>query len=233
MNFLEIVERLADETDVTRPTATTNQTGEARRLVQWVATAYRDICQRHRDWNFLRSTFSVPTVADTQAYAITACTDTDALSATMTVAGFSHWWPETFLIYLQSAGVATQGDLVWCDYEEFRYRWLRGSPSSSAPIEWTQRQRDKAILLGPKPSAVYIVTGDYQRLAPALDSDDDTPLFPAAYHELIVWEAYRKYMGFEEDGGGYEHANQERARLWADLERDQLPEIPLGAPLVC
>lgn len=231
MTFLEIVERLADEAGVSRPTATTSQTGEARRLVQWAATAYRDICQRHRTWKFLRSSFSVNTVADTQAYAITACTDTDALLAVMTVAGFLEWKKDTFLIYRQSAGVATQQELPYCDYESFRVRWLRGSPSSQQPSMWTIRERDNALLLGAKPDAVYVLTGDYQRRAPALAADANEPLFPAAYHELIVWEALRKYMGWEEDGGGYDHANQERTRLWGDLERDQLPMMALGGPL--
>lgn len=231
MTFLEIVQQIAQEADVGEPSSVVAQSGESKRLVQWGQSAYRDICKRYRNWKFLRSEFSVNTVSGTQAYLPTACSDVGALNATITAAGFSHWWPRTFRIYKQSAGIATQRYFTNRGYPRFRDRWLIGDPAAQAPVEFTERERDKAILLGPKPDAVYVITGEYQRVAPVLALDADEPLFPGEFHEIVVWWALLRYYGFEEDAGGYSHAETEYKKLVGALERDQLPGMCLAGAL--
>jgi hypothetical protein len=231
MTFLDLCQRVAQEGDLGTISTVAGQTGEAGRVVRWVKNAYRDICRRHPNWNYLRSSFTVNTVADQRPYVVTACTDNDALSATMTVAGFRDWWTDTFRIYLQSAGVAGEGFLPFTDYQSFRNQWMRGTQTSQQPNEFTVRPRDKAILLGPAPNAVYVLTGEYQRHAPDLAQDEDEPLFNDCFHELIVWWAIVFYGGFEADAGLYTHANNEKNRILGELELDQLPEVCIGGAL--
>lgn len=231
MTFLEICQRIAQEGDIGEIASAENQTGEAGRVVTWAKNAYRDICRKHATWNFLRSTFTFNTVADQQAYLVTACTDDDALSAVMTAAGFRDWWLDTFLIYRQSAGAATETELPHIDYFGFRSKWIRGTHTAQQPGEFTVRARDKALLLGPTPDAVYVVSGEYQRHAPDLAVDEDEPLFPEAFHELIVWWAIVYYGGFEGDAGLYTHAQNEKSRIMGELEGDQLPQVCIAGPL--
>lgn len=232
MNFLEIVQRLARECDVGAPTSVVDQEGENERLVGWAQSAYQDICKKHRNWKFLRSAFTVDTVADTQAYLPTACTDNDALSAAITAADFSHWWTRTFRIYKSSEGVATQRWIPYRSHGYFRDKWLIASPAAAFPSEFTERPRDKAILLGAKPDAVYVLTGEYQRRAPVLALDANEPLFHEEHHEIIVWFAIIRYAGFEEDSGLYDHAEREYKKLLGALERDELPAVGMAGGLV-
>jgi hypothetical protein len=232
MTFLELCQRVAEEGDIGTVSTVEAQTGETARVVRWVKNAYRDICRKRPDWHFLRSAFTLSTIANQQAYLITACDDNDALSTDMTVAGFRDWWTDSFRIYRQSSGVATQGEIPFTDYFSFRSQWMIRTHSSTQPNEFTVRVRDKAILLGPTPDAVYVVTGEYQRHAPDLDEDTDEPLFPEAFHELIVWWALVFYGGFEGDAGLYTHAQNEKNRIYGELELDQLPEICMAGPLV-
>lgn len=237
MNFLQICQRTARECGITGsitvPSTVVNQTGELRSIVDWCASAYLEICNEKQNWKFLRSRFTVNTVLDQEAYAITDCTDTK-LSAAMTVAGFAKWITEkydTFRIYLTSAGSSNQ-QLFWpISYEYFRFKYQNQPPPNSQPVEYAIREDDLAILLGPKPNGVYTVTGEYYRRAPSLALDADTPLFPERFHEAIVWRAVRKYAQKEEDGGLYAAADLEYKRYHGPLLKDQLPRMRLGGPL--
>lgn len=227
MTFLEICQRLKRECAISGTlTGVASQSGELQRMIEWAASAYDDICSMHQSWKFLRSSFTVNTVNNDDTYDVTDFTDSRA-SVSLTVAKFSHWWWDTFRIYLQSAGVATQTFLSPMEYDVFRDIYLFGSPPSNFPIKFTVRPDDSAIILGPKPNGVYVLTGDYQKVAVPLTADAHTPLFPARFHMAVVWLAARRYAGYEEDGGLYDHANREYARLLAALEQDQLPAIEM------
>lgn len=232
MNFLQLAQRTFQEAAISGSlSATTLQTGESKRIVDWTATAYQDICRRHPSWEFLRSEFTFNTVANTQAYAVSSVTDTVA-SAAIAVAEFGYWRKDDqFRIYLTSAGVAAQTWLPFCPYDIFRDRWLFGAMGAQQPSCFSIRPRDKALVLGAKPDAIYTVTGDYQKAVQVLAVDADIPLMPDRFHMSIVWEAVKKYAGFEEDGGLYDHADREFEKLYTDLEENQLPQVDLALPL--
>jgi hypothetical protein len=85
--------------------------------------------------------------------------------------------------------------------------------------------------MGPKPNDVFVVEGDYYRVAPVLAAAADEPIFQEQYHMAIVWRAVRYYALYEEDGGLYAGANQEYKTEYGLLMTDQLPSMELGAPL--
>lgn len=229
MTFLEIVQQIAQEVDAgTSPTAVVDQTGEALRYVTWAKSAYRDICKKYDEWAFLRSSFTVTTSSGDNAYAIADCTDTGPLAALMTLAGFNRWWEKTFRIYSQASGVSTQGWIPYRAWQRFYDTWLIGAPANAFPSCFTIRPYDKALVLGATPDAAYVLTGEYQRTAPELAADGDVPLFPARFHELVVWQAIIRNAGFEEDSGLYQHAATEANRLMGDLELAELPQIRIG-----
>jgi len=235
MNFLQLCQMACQEMGIagTGPTATTGQTGELKRVVDWVARAYREICGKHANWKFLRSSFSVNTIIGQEAYLPTACTDSvlAQLIGHATVGKFGKWMPDTFRIYKLSEGAGTRQYIWPVDYEWFRDRYQLIVPSNNRPFQWSVRPRDYALLMGPKPNDVYVVEGDYYRVAPVLAADADEPIFQEQYHMSIVWRAVRYYALYEEDGGLYAGANQEYKSEYGLLMTDQLPAMELGAPL--
>lgn len=236
MNLLSLLQEAKREMGVSGPEPTTaqNLTGEMLSVRKWVLDSYREICAAKANWKFLRSRFSVPTVVGQEAYLITACTDTK-LAAGMTVNGFARWITEkhdTFRIYLTADGIDTQQNIWPMSYDWFRFQYQRTNPpASNKPVHFAIREDDNAILLGPKPNALYTVIGEYYRRAPDLDADADVPLFPERFHMAIVWKAVQKYARFEEDGGLYAAAQVDYKAVYAQLLKDQLPRLRLGGPM--
>lgn len=234
MNFLELCRRVRQECSISSagaPSSVTSQTGEMLRVVDWTASEYKKICSSHQSWKFLRSSFTVNTVAGTASYLPSVVTDSDA-SALITVAEFARWLDGTFKLYLTSAGVATEQEIypAW-DWDSFREIWQRGTPANQRPNTFSIRPKDSAILLGPAPDAIYTLRGDYMKTAPALTLDADVPLIPVRFQEVIVWGAVKRYARYQEAAGLYDSAQREFNEINSLLETDQLPQMALGRPL--
>lgn len=230
MTYLELCSRLRQECGVSGvgPIAVLNQTGEYKRLVDWISQAYVDIQNRHRgSWRWLRSEYTVATVASDDEYAYSDCTDT---IASATISRFARWIPGTELIYLTSAGVGTQGPLSWVDWDDFKQVYKMGSQNNGYPAWVTIDPRNK-LRLGPKPDAVYTVTGDYMKSPQVLAADSTTPEMPDSFHMLIVYEAMKKYAAYESAPEVWSAAKSEYARMMRDLEVDQLPPPEFGNAL--
>ena len=233
MKFLDLVKRVYSLSGISgdAPITTVAQKGEFGRLVDWTADAGEEIERAHTDWKFLQHDFTVNTVTDQRAYLITACTDNVAVAA-MTVAKFSQWKLDSFRIYLQSAGVATQRVLYFLGYDTFRYLYMKGTELSGSPAYFTIRPHDSAILLGQKPNDVYVVTGEFWVGASRMSADADVPAMPARFHMAIVHRALMYYASFEEAMGKYVAHKLEFDKINGTLEIDQLPAIELAPPLV-
>lgn len=235
MTFLELCQRVRQECAVsgTGPTAVTGQTGEMKRIVDWTADAYSQICMASTHWRFLRSSFTVNTVNNQEEYLPTACTDSNlsALIGSATVGKFAEWITDTFRIYLQSAGKAAEQNLWPRGYAWHRERYQFQTVSTGQPFEFSVRPHDKAILLGPKPNGVYVLYGDYYRSAPRLSANSDQHLLPERFEMAIVWRAVQSYAGYEGDGGLYQHATLEHGKYYGPLMIDQFPKVQLGDPL--
>ena len=226
MNFLQLCQRVRQETGIagTGPTTVVGQTGELKRVVEWTANAARDIQARHNTWKFLRRGFTVDTVANTQFYLPTDCTD-ELNAVAITAAGFANWKEQTFRRYLKSAGVATE-QFIWpMHWEAFRDYWMLRTLPASFPMSFGIRPRDQALGFGPIPDAVYTVHGDYVAVATDLAADADVPLLPTRFEMAIVWLAVRSFAGYQEAGGLFQYAQGNYDEINGRLEIDQLPGI--------
>lgn len=235
MNFLAICQRLRQECDVagTGPSAVTGQTGELKRVVDWAASAWDEIQGKYPNWRWMRSRWSVNTVAGTDTYAATACTDT-RLSASL--ARFKRWWPfdengrSNVKIYLQSSGVGTERWISFLPWPNFLAIYRIGTQNNGVPAHFTIDPQNN-LVLGPKPDGIYVVSGEYQMSKQSLAADGDTPEMPADYHMLVVYEGMKKYAGFEAAPEVYQRGAREGGVLWRQLELDQKPPPTLGEPL--
>lgn len=226
MTFLQLASRLRQEVGGagTGPSAVTNQTGESKRIVDWIATADEDIQRSRNQWRFMRSGFTVNTVANTAAYAYTSCTDTTASAA---IATFREWVKDSFKIYLSSAGVGSETPLDFIDYDDWYALYSTGTQTASVPAEFTVLN-NLSFSLGPKPDAVYVVTGEYQKAVVTMDSDGDTPLYPSEYHMLPVYRAMMSYGRYTGATEVYQEGQMRYRELMAEMERTQLPDLELA-----
>lgn len=238
MNFLEIAQRLRRESGLTSslltsPTTVVGQTGKLRGIVDWAAGAYTDIQTVSQDWRWLRSGFTLPTVAATPAYAYTAATDSQTAA---TITRFARWWPQqpggisNMTAYLTASGVAAEYYLNYMDWASFRDVWRRGVQTDNPPVAFSIDPQNK-IALGPVPNAVYTITGEYQMSAQTLALDADIPEMPADFHMLIVWKALLDYAGEAAAPEAFTRAQVRAGPLMAALKLDQLPQIGFGGAL--
>lgn len=223
MNFLELAKKLRQECGVagTGPTTTVGQTGQAKQLVDWINDAWLEIQGMHDNWDFMRGDFSFSTTAAVGDYSPADAGLTD----------HRYWYRDTLRVYLAASGVADEQYLVEWGYSSFRDTYRFGMQTTGRPVVFAVKPKDSALMFGSIPNDVYTVTGEYQRAPSSMTSDTDVPTIPAHLHMVIVYKAMEHY-------GIYEAAPEVQARgqikgkaLMAQLEREQLPEITLGAAL--
>lgn len=235
MNYLDIAKQTRQECAAagSGPAAVTNQSGESKRIVDWVAQAHTEVQNRHPNWRWMRSEWSVNTVLDDDTYAGTDCTDTLTVAA---ITRFGRWWEydelgySNVLIYLQSAGVGTQTRMIFMPWANFRDLYRRGTQNNGYPAHFTVDPQNR-LVIGPKPNGVYVMSGEYQRAAQALAADADIPEMPTRFHMLVVYEAMKKYAGYESAPEVWTRGNLEAGKLTRQLELDQLPAMPIAEPL--
>lgn len=233
LTYLTAVQKLRQEAEIpgTGPSTVVNQTGQARRLVDWVKDAYEDIQNRHDNWRWLRSEFSLLTVAGTSTYASTACTD-DGNPITR----FTRWWPRddcgfsNLRCYLQSGGVGGETWLVFLPWSRFRSIYQIGTQNNGQPAHFTIDPQNR-LVLGPTPNDVYVLTGEYQKSPQVLAADADVPELPAQFHRLIVLRAMEMYGANAIAQEVLARAMSEGGRMMRALENNQLPEVTFAEPL--
>ena len=228
-NFLTLCQELSQETvDAGNgPASVTNQTGQNRRFVTWVRDAWVEIQTSRDDWRWMRKSFTVNTVASDGSYAYSDCADTVTALA---IARFARWYRNAFKAYLSSSGVGTEYPLTYMEWERFRRIYRYGTQTDGQPIHVSVDPTD-AFVLGPKPDAVYVVSGDYQSGPQILAADADIPEMPTRFHKLVVYDAMAKYGGKNIAPEAMVRADAEGGPLRFALELNQLPALSFGGPL--
>ena len=195
MDLLALVQSLHYEAKLpgSPPDAVTGQSGRAADLVRWAIEAWNDI-QREKDsrWKWLRSDWTLDTVADDPSYVFGDCTDVADAAA---ISRFLAWDLDDEIapfIYLVSDGEVTERELPIAHWNEFRHLYVRGTHTAAPPAQISVDPADK-LFFGPKPDGIYRVSGSYWKSIQELVADADVPEMPANYHMLIVYQALRKY----------------------------------------
>lgn len=239
--FLELCVDAQRECDITGPpiTAVTNQTGELNRLVQWMIQVWKEIQNRHTNWRWMRSrwtlntTFTIGPITWVDAYAGTAAND--AIAGAL-ITRFARWLPfddrgaSNVKIYLSTAGVGTERWMSYLDWSSFIEIYKRGIVPNAPPAHYTIDPQNK-LVLGPRPDATYILSGEYMKSAQILAAEGDIPECPPRFHDLLTYMVMQKYAGFESAPEVMSRGVKEGNRVMRQLEADQLPPMALAAPL--
>lgn len=224
MSFLQMAQRLRQESGASGngPVTVTSQTGEYKRLCDWVSSAWMDIQTERRDWFFMRQAVEFSTIAGQRSYT----------AEEAGVASFGNFKLDSFRQYRASTGYGSEIDLRFIPYDDFRDQYMRNTTRtlSTSPLAFTV-DPSKNFLLGPIPDAVYVVNGESYAMPTELALDNDRPTLPPQYHMAIVWRALMYYGSYEAASEAYERGNAEYKRLMRLLNEDQLPEVCTGGAL--
>lgn len=190
--FLEIVQALRQEAGIggSGPTTVVGQTGEYKRLVDWVARAWVEIQELHQTWSFrwARTTLTTdPNQPEPSEYSITP-------------SGVELVDDKSLSIYLQSDGASTRKPLRFMVYQDYMEQYGRYPNTPGAPILATLLP-NMYLKLHPDPDDAYVISFDYCRTIQLLAADGDTPLIMEDHRGIILYRALLLYGEHEEAQG--------------------------------
>lgn len=228
MNFLELAKRLVVEAGISGngPASVINQTGEMKRVVGWICSAYEDLQLTHEDWFFLRGTFSFVTTPDKFRYTPVEAGITHPVMGTSRFLG----WDINSMAISNTGEAHDQSLLNFISYQQYRDHYLQSVMTSSRPLVISVSP-SLELLLGDKPNRGYTITGEYYKKPQILVNNIDVPELPSQYHMAIVYRALMLYARFEAAGEIYQDAEMNYKRFLNKIRRNQLPKIDIADAL--
>ena len=227
MTFLELCQRVGEESGTVaagQPTTVTGQTGRLKTIVQWTAEAYQRIQTMRSNWLWLETEFEEDTIAGTARY-------TPASWGFTRFAGWMVSGDETdpgFSIYASAIGVADEGPLSFLAWRNWYVTQTRGVRENAKPTYFTISPA-KEFCLSPTPDQVYVVRGRYRKGPQVLAANGDIPEMPEHYHMGIVSYALTLLSESDEAFGQGQYWNGRWQGIRSDLERDQMPFLIDGS----
>lgn len=201
MNYIGLVRELSKLTGVTAgaPASVVGTSGEAARYVEWIKRANHQIQSRWANWKFHWRQISL--VADPAQQYIEVAELPDDMAS------------------VDSARIG--GRVLAID----EYETSHINPDSSAtgtPTTLT-RMPDGRLRLFPIPQAAETLVIDYYRTPQTLAANDDVPLLPERFHDVIVYWALGEYALYESAPEMLEQARTYLAERLPKLEAACLP----------
>ena len=230
MNYLQLCQRMRQECGIsgTGPSTVVSQTGNLKRIVDWVNTAWIDIQTSHQDWDWMRASASFPTVSGQAIYELGTGTGTVGIAA----ANFGKWDRDTFRNYDTSVGTNSEVFMGFIQYDTWRDSYFYGAQrlTTTRPIDMSITP-SKGIALGPPPTAGYTITGDYFYAPLDMTADADVPALPAQFQIAIVYRAMMSYGAYEAAPEVYQRGELEFGKLMRRMTADRIPETIWGGAL--
>jgi len=206
MNYLELCQRLVRETGIadSGPTSVEGQTGDMKRITDWVNDAWVQLQSMRADWGWMWG--SGTSTLSSGSHLITLSSTVESVKR-VTVGG----------AFLQRA-----------DYDEFAnaYRVI----SDGIPSVFAVRP-DGVLIFNAEPTSDLTVSYEYYSRPTSMAVNNDAPSMPPRYHMIIVYSALREYALFDVAPELEKKAFIAYESLLADLERDQLAAIQAAGAL--
>jgi len=219
MDYLALCVRLREEAGISGsgPTTVVDQTGQNKRIVNWISQAWQDIQIMRPNWLFMRSEFSFDTVID----------ERDNNPEDKSITDLKLWDIGSFVMYETALAGVEEGALPYLPYAEWRsrYRAQMSQRPSGRPQLFTITP-DNYIRTEPKPDKIYTIEGEYKRTTQVFSADTDVPTnLDDDFHMLIVWQALKYYGLYENAPEVIDAAETYFDTLLYRLEIEQLPDM--------
>jgi hypothetical protein len=206
MNYLDLCQRLVRETGIadSGPTSVVGQTGDYRRITDWVNDAWLMIQSMRPDWAWMWATGTSTLTANT--YLVTLPTTVESIERV-------------------SLGESYIQRLTYDELADAYREITAGEPSAFAI------RPDGKLAFNAKPEENKTITYEYYKAPTSMTVNIDTPAMPSRYHMLIVYSALKDYASFDVAPELSAKAVVQYEQMLADLERDQLPKIQAAESL--
>jgi hypothetical protein len=203
LNYLQLCQALRAESGLsgTGPSSVVGQSGMYARLVEWTQEAYAEILDM-LPWSFLWAR-ATPTLTIGQ---------TIYTPAQLGVADLGRIWAKSVLDTTAAPPVLLRC-YPWQTLDSMYWSGRQGPPRYFA------RRPDNTIQILPEPDLAYTLQLDYQRIAPALTANTDTPLIPDAnLHKAIVYKALEYYGMHDENVTAMQHGARQFAVMLSRMD---------------
>jgi hypothetical protein len=221
--FLSLARTLREDCGISgaenTPSTVIGQTGEMRRVVNWVKRAYREVQEKRSDWEFLRNDFSFSTIAGTQTYTRAAISLTSVL----------RWKVDTFRCYRTSTGTTDEQWLTYVPWAAFRDRFLMSANRTlQSRAEFFTVKPDKSIMFWPIPDAAYTIVGEAWNAPDTFAVDADESVIPEECKDVILGKGMTYYAAYEAAPEVAVDGQERFDNAYTTLERDYTPPIEMG-----
>lgn len=194
------------------PSAVTGQTGEMKRVVDWVASAWVEIQAERPDWLFMKSPFSVSLSVGAPSVIVSSTLASVQKDTVIATDGATRW------------------PLSYLEPSDFAYIERRDGQKSGR-IQYFTMDADGTLRTMPVTNEAVTVMGDYYRTPQQLAANTDVPLFPERYHMLIVYLSMTYAGAWEEASNIYQDGMTKFGRLMNDMTMEQLPKWVMPGPV--
>lgn len=206
MTFLELSRKLRQYCggSGTGPASVVDQVGENALWVQWVNQAYLEIQNERYNWSWRWAEAS-------QAVAIGQAVH-DTLGSRIDLA----------TVYLDDS-------LLRClDYREFRfdYKMLKAGVVTAFSV-----RPDHKLVFNAIPESAGTLTYEYYKDAELMSANDDVPLIPERFQDLVIYKAMMLYAGYENAPEVYQNGMSHYEHMLANMSAEQLPAMSFAGPL--
>lgn len=231
-NFLELSQELQRLTGTggTGPTDVATATGIEGRIVNYVKNAWIDIQSHPKDWKWMWATYLAPAPGGAPLQTIASVTD-------YVLTDVQKVRTKTFISYLTATGLTDRQRMTYIPYDKFQQRYSTVVSANSRPINVTRLPTGN-LSFYPPPNDIYSITFEYYSTPQIFAVNGDIPAMPLRFHQLIVYEALKRFgkaedapeliaIG-EEEAGSEGSENKPMSGLWRALVWDQemVSDIP-------
>ena len=185
--FLELAQETRALSGVggTGPTDVPTATGIEGRIVNYLKNAWIDIQMHPKKWKWMWGRYLAPapggsplqTIADTREYPLT---------------GVDRVRVNSFRSYLTTTGVSDRQKMIWLSWRKFDQAHGTVDELANRPICVT-RDPSGQLVLYPKANDIYSIEFEYFKTAQILAVNGDIPEMPTDFHQLIVYEALKRF----------------------------------------
>jgi len=144
---------------------------------------------------------------------------------------------KTFMSYQTAAGTTDRQRMTYIPYDEFRARYSVFVAANDRPLHVT-RLPNGPLRFYPPPNDIYSIQFEYFSTPQIMAVNGDTPAMPERFHQLIVYEAMKRFGKAEdapelvklaeEEAGSEGGEGKPMSGLWRAMAWDQelISDIP-------